>query len=98
MADVIKFPSIPNVNSETEAQIFADLISGRTPKLGEHCTFTLPDGPVNGTLTALIAQNGVPTDQFDAAHRMVVAFPADDGFTVIPLGSRAHVFAISMSA
>lgn len=98
MADVIKFPSIPNVNSETEAQIFADLISGRTPKLGEHCTFTLPDGPVNGTLTALIAQNGVPTDQFDDAHLMVVAFPDDDGFTVIPLGPRAHVFAISMSA
>ena len=98
MADVIKFPSIPNVNSETEAQIIADLISGRTPKLGEHCTFTLPDGPVNGPLTALNAPNGVPTDQFDDAHLMVVAFPDDDGFTVIPLGPRAHVFAISMSA
>ena len=98
MADVIKFPSIPNVNSETEAQIFADLISGRTPKLGEDCTFTLPDGPVNGTLTALIAQDGIPTDQFDDAHLMVVAFPDGDGFTVIPLGPRAHVFAISMSA
>ena len=98
MADVIKFPSIPNVNSETEAQIFADLISGRTPKLGEHCTFTLPDGPVHGTLPALIAQDGMPTDQFDDAHLMVVAFPDDDGFTVIPLGPRAHVFAISMSA
>jgi hypothetical protein len=98
MADVINFPSIPNLNAETEAQIFADLISGRTPKIGEECSFTLPDGPVQGTLTALIAQDGVPTEEFDDAHLMIVAFPDDEGFTVIPLGPRAHVFAISMSA
>lgn len=98
MADVINFPSIPNLNAETEAQIFADLISGRTPKIGEECSFTLPDGPVQGTLTALIAQDGVPTDEFDDAQLMIVAFPDDEGFTVIPLGPRAHVFAISMSA
>lgn len=98
MADVINFPSIPNLNAETEAQIFADLISGRTPKIGEECSFTLPDGPVQGTLTALIAQDGVPTDEFDDAQLMIVAFPEDEGFTVIPLGPRAHVFALSMSA
>jgi hypothetical protein len=98
MADVINFPSIPNLNAETEAQIFADLISGRTPKIGEECSFTLPDGPVQGTLTALIAQDGVPTEEFDDAQLMIVAFPDDEGFTVIPLGPRAHVFAISMSA
>lgn len=98
MADVINFPSIPNLNAETEAQIFADLISGRTPKIGEECSFTLPDGPVQGTLTALIAQDGHPTDEFDDAQLMIVAFPDDEGFTVIPLGPRAHVFAISMSA
>ena len=98
MADVINFPSIPNLSAETEAQIFADLISGRTPKIGEECSFTLPDGPVQGTLTALIAQDGVPTEEFDDAQLMIVAFPDDEGFTVIPLGPRAHVFAISMSA
>ena len=98
MADVINFPSIDVSNAETEAKIFADLISGRTPQIGEECSFTLPDGPVHGVLTALIAESGSPTDEFDDAHLMIVAFPDDEGFTVIPLGPRAHVFSIGLSA
>ena len=96
MADVIKFPTL-NTSSENEEKIFADLMSGQLPKLGEDCRFTLPDGPVTGTLTALIAEDGMPTEQFNEAHLMIVAFPQDDGFTVIPLGPRAHTFSLSLS-
>jgi hypothetical protein len=96
MADVIKFPTL-NTSSENEEKIFADLMSGHLPKLGEDCRFTLPDGPVTGTLTALIAEDGMPTEQFNEAHLMIVAFPQDDGFTVIPLGPRAHTFSLSLS-
>lgn len=95
MADVIKFPTL-NTSADSEEQIFADLISGQLPKLGEDCRFTLPDGPVTGTLTALIAQDGMPTDHFSEAHLMIVAFPDDEGFTVIPLGPRAHTFSLSL--
>jgi hypothetical protein len=95
MADVIKFPTL-NTSISEEDQIFADLMSGQVPKLGEDCRFTLPDGPVTGTLTALIAQDGVPTDHFSEAHLMIVAFPDDEGFTVIPLGPRAHTFSLSL--
>ena len=95
MAEVIKFPTI-NTSSDNEDQIFADLMSGQLPKLGEDCRFTLPDGSVTGTLTALIADDGMPTDQFSEAHLMIVAFPDDDGFTVIPLGPRAHTFSLSL--
>lgn len=95
MADVIKFPKL-NTSADSEEQIFADLMSGQLPKLGEDCRFTLPDGPVTGTLTALIAQDGMPTDHFSEAHLMIVAFPDDEGFTVIPLGPRAHTFSLSL--
>lgn len=95
MAEVIKFPNI-NTSAENEEQIFADLMSGHVPQLGEDCRFTLPDGPVTGTLTALIAEDGYPTSQFNEAHLMVVSFPDNDGFTVIPLGPRAHTFSLSL--
>ena len=95
MADVIKFPTL-NTSISEEDQIFADLMSGQVPKLGEDCRFTLPDGLVTGTLTALIAQDGMPTDHFSEAHLMIVAFPDDEGFTVVPLGPRAHTFSLSL--
>ena len=99
MANVINFPSsTAEAVTNSEEQIFADLVTGHKPKIGEDCRFTLPDGPLTGTLTAMIDEAGAPTDEFDVAQLMVIAFPDSDGFTVVPLGPRAHTFSLGLYA